>query len=222
MSESTATCIDILIAVILPPLGVFLKFGFKNLLSRDKVNRSRQHDVTGSRMQNVDATVVSFWRLLSVFKLLSSWRVPSRRWTLWEEDLETLIHENQDLQAQLDAVAAPQAAPAEEEPEEDAGEESDVDYEPLAPTGADRPGPSGTAGVQAWQMVRTRNTNELHGEQPEGSRARETDSPLGTPPPPPPSNPMQMMAQFFASMMESQQQQAEFMREGGTAKPSNS
>ncbi|GJN04999.1 hypothetical protein PR202_ga22591 [Eleusine coracana subsp. coracana] len=62
-------------------------------------------------------------------------------------------------------------------------------------------------------MVRTRNTNELHGEQPEGSRARETDSPLGTPPPPPPSNPMQMMAQFFASMMESQQQQAEFMRE---------
>ncbi|GJN11960.1 hypothetical protein PR202_ga30200 [Eleusine coracana subsp. coracana] len=132
---------------------------------------------------------------------------------LMGEDLETLIHENQDLQAQLDAVAAPQAAPAEEEPEEDAGEESDVDYEPLAPTGADRPGPSGTAGVQAWQMVRTRNTNELHGEQPEGSRARETDSPLGTPPPPPPSNPMQMMAQFFASMMESQQQQAEFMRE---------
>ncbi|GJM94010.1 hypothetical protein PR202_ga10619 [Eleusine coracana subsp. coracana] len=62
-------------------------------------------------------------------------------------------------------------------------------------------------------MVRTRNTNELHGEQPEGSRARGTDSPLGTPPPPPPSNPMQMMAQFFASMMESQQQQAEFMRE---------
>ncbi|GJN32123.1 hypothetical protein PR202_gb20600 [Eleusine coracana subsp. coracana] len=29
MSESTATCIDILIAIILPPLGVFLKFGCK-------------------------------------------------------------------------------------------------------------------------------------------------------------------------------------------------
>ena len=30
---------------------------------------------------------------------------------LMGDDLETLIHENQDLQAQLDAVAAPQAAP---------------------------------------------------------------------------------------------------------------
>ncbi|MGI4370270.1 YqaE/Pmp3 family membrane protein, partial [Klebsiella pneumoniae] len=27
MSDSTATCIDILLAIILPPLGVFLKFG---------------------------------------------------------------------------------------------------------------------------------------------------------------------------------------------------
>ncbi|GJM95199.1 hypothetical protein PR202_ga11907 [Eleusine coracana subsp. coracana] len=63
-------------------------------------------------------------------------------------------------------------------------------------------------------MVRTRNTNELHGEQPKGSRARGTDSPRGSPPPPPPPpNPMQMMAQFFATMMESQQPQAEFMRE---------
>ncbi|CAO2207934.1 unnamed protein product, partial [Urochloa humidicola] len=29
MSEGTANCIDILIAIILPPLGVFLKFGCK-------------------------------------------------------------------------------------------------------------------------------------------------------------------------------------------------
>ncbi|GJN00097.1 hypothetical protein PR202_ga17254 [Eleusine coracana subsp. coracana] len=58
---------------------------------------------------------------------------------LMAEDLETLAHENQDLQAQLDAVAAPHAAPIEEEPEED-----DVDYEPPALTDADRPGPSGT------------------------------------------------------------------------------
>ncbi|GJN28593.1 hypothetical protein PR202_gb16735 [Eleusine coracana subsp. coracana] len=70
---------------------------------------------------------------------------------LMAEDLETLAHENQDLQAQLDAVVAPPATPVEEEPEEDAGEESDVDYEPPAPTDADRPGPSGTAGVRAWQ-----------------------------------------------------------------------
>ncbi|GMN23125.1 hypothetical protein TIFTF001_000011 [Ficus carica] len=28
-SEGTATCIDILLAIILPPLGVFLKFGCK-------------------------------------------------------------------------------------------------------------------------------------------------------------------------------------------------
>ncbi|XP_054812665.1 hydrophobic protein RCI2B [Prosopis cineraria] len=27
--EGTATCIDILLAIILPPLGVFLKFGCK-------------------------------------------------------------------------------------------------------------------------------------------------------------------------------------------------
>ncbi|KAL9234930.1 hypothetical protein vseg_009742 [Gypsophila vaccaria] len=27
--ESTSTCIDILLAIILPPLGVFLKFGCK-------------------------------------------------------------------------------------------------------------------------------------------------------------------------------------------------
>ncbi|XP_020108062.1 hydrophobic protein LTI6A [Ananas comosus] len=27
--DSTATCIDILLAIILPPLGVFLKFGCK-------------------------------------------------------------------------------------------------------------------------------------------------------------------------------------------------
>lgn len=70
---------------------------------------------------------------------------------LMAEDLETLAHENQDLQAPLDAVAAPPVAPVEEEPEEDVGEESDVDFEPPAPTGADRPGPSGTAGDRAWQ-----------------------------------------------------------------------
>jgi uncharacterized membrane protein YqaE (UPF0057 family) len=29
MSEGTANCFDILIAIILPPLGVFLKFGCK-------------------------------------------------------------------------------------------------------------------------------------------------------------------------------------------------
>ncbi|KAL5220573.1 hypothetical protein ABZP36_025286 [Zizania latifolia] len=29
MSDGTANCIDILIAIILPPLGVFLKFGCK-------------------------------------------------------------------------------------------------------------------------------------------------------------------------------------------------
>jgi uncharacterized membrane protein YqaE (UPF0057 family) len=29
MKEGTANCIDILIAIILPPLGVFLKFGCK-------------------------------------------------------------------------------------------------------------------------------------------------------------------------------------------------
>jgi uncharacterized membrane protein YqaE (UPF0057 family) len=29
MAEGTANCIDILIAIILPPLGVFLKFGCK-------------------------------------------------------------------------------------------------------------------------------------------------------------------------------------------------
>ncbi|XP_020575782.1 hydrophobic protein LTI6B [Phalaenopsis equestris] len=29
MSEGTANCIDILLAIILPPLGVFLKFGCK-------------------------------------------------------------------------------------------------------------------------------------------------------------------------------------------------
>jgi uncharacterized membrane protein YqaE (UPF0057 family) len=29
MKEGTANCVDILIAVILPPLGVFLKFGCK-------------------------------------------------------------------------------------------------------------------------------------------------------------------------------------------------
>nr|DAD38485.1 TPA_asm: hypothetical protein HUJ06_009126 [Nelumbo nucifera] len=29
-SEGTATCIDILLAIILPPLGVFLKFGCKS------------------------------------------------------------------------------------------------------------------------------------------------------------------------------------------------
>ncbi|KAE9611896.1 putative proteolipid membrane potential modulator [Lupinus albus] len=28
-SEGTATCIDILLAIILPPLGVFLKYGCK-------------------------------------------------------------------------------------------------------------------------------------------------------------------------------------------------
>ncbi|GJM84420.1 hypothetical protein PR202_ga00088 [Eleusine coracana subsp. coracana] len=67
---------------------------------------------------------------------------------LMAEDLEILAHENQDLQAQLDTVAAPPAAPVEEEPEEDAGEESDVDYEPPALTDADRPGPSGTADVR--------------------------------------------------------------------------
>ncbi|AQK42010.1 Hydrophobic protein LTI6B [Zea mays] len=27
MSEGTANCVDILIAIILPPLGVFLKYG---------------------------------------------------------------------------------------------------------------------------------------------------------------------------------------------------
>ncbi|XP_062183832.1 hydrophobic protein LTI6B-like [Phragmites australis] len=29
MREGTANCVDILIAIILPPLGVFLKFGCK-------------------------------------------------------------------------------------------------------------------------------------------------------------------------------------------------
>ncbi|MQM19364.1 hypothetical protein Taro_052371 [Colocasia esculenta] len=29
MADSTATCVDILLAIILPPLGVFLKFGCK-------------------------------------------------------------------------------------------------------------------------------------------------------------------------------------------------
>jgi hypothetical protein len=29
MKEGTANCVDILIAIILPPLGVFLKFGCK-------------------------------------------------------------------------------------------------------------------------------------------------------------------------------------------------
>ncbi|XP_027121341.1 hydrophobic protein LTI6A-like [Coffea arabica] len=27
--EGTATCVDILVAIILPPLGVFLKYGLK-------------------------------------------------------------------------------------------------------------------------------------------------------------------------------------------------
>ncbi|GJM94038.1 hypothetical protein PR202_ga10650 [Eleusine coracana subsp. coracana] len=68
---------------------------------------------------------------------------------LMAEDLETQAHENQDLQAHLDAIVAPLTAPAEEDPEEDMGEESDMDYEPPALTGADRPGPSGTAGGRA-------------------------------------------------------------------------
>ncbi|KAK6805157.1 hypothetical protein RDI58_002942 [Solanum bulbocastanum] len=29
MGDSTMTCVDILLAIILPPLGVFLKFGCK-------------------------------------------------------------------------------------------------------------------------------------------------------------------------------------------------
>ncbi|XP_039154974.1 hydrophobic protein LTI6A [Eucalyptus grandis] len=29
MSDSTFTCIDILVAILLPPLGVFLKYGCK-------------------------------------------------------------------------------------------------------------------------------------------------------------------------------------------------
>ncbi|GJM96140.1 hypothetical protein PR202_ga12953 [Eleusine coracana subsp. coracana] len=138
---------------------------------------------------------------------------------LMGEDLETLIHENQDLQAQLDAVAAPQAAaPAEEEPEEDARAKSPTwttshslrpartDQGPLAP-------PEWCAPVTPMSCMAS---------SPKVPGLEETDSPLGTPPPPPPSNPMQMMAQFFASMMESQQQQAEFMREVAQAKPSNS
>ncbi|GJN35134.1 hypothetical protein PR202_gb23878 [Eleusine coracana subsp. coracana] len=52
---------------------------------------------------------------------------------LMGEDLETLAHENQGLQEQLEAALAPQAAPEEEEPQEDMDEESDVDYE--APVG---------------------------------------------------------------------------------------
>lgn len=31
--EGTATCIDIIVAIILPPLGVFLKFGCKVILN---------------------------------------------------------------------------------------------------------------------------------------------------------------------------------------------
>jgi hypothetical protein len=31
--EGTATCIDIILAIILPPLGVFLKFGCKVMLN---------------------------------------------------------------------------------------------------------------------------------------------------------------------------------------------
>ncbi|XP_078171326.1 hydrophobic protein LTI6A [Carex rostrata] len=29
MSDSTATCIDIILAIILPPLGVFFKYGIQ-------------------------------------------------------------------------------------------------------------------------------------------------------------------------------------------------
>nr|AFP99877.1 plasma membrane protein Am244 [Avicennia marina]AGI62243.1 plasma membrane protein [Avicennia marina] len=29
MAEGTATCIDIVVAILLPPLGVFLKYGCK-------------------------------------------------------------------------------------------------------------------------------------------------------------------------------------------------
>lgn len=39
MKEGTANCVDILIAIILPPLGVFLKFGCKVLLLGDSPSR---------------------------------------------------------------------------------------------------------------------------------------------------------------------------------------
>jgi hypothetical protein len=58
-------------------------------------------------------------------------------------------------------------------------------------------------------MVRTRNTNELHGDQPEGSYQAGEDNL----PPPSPLIPTQMMAQFLASMIETQQQQGDLLRE---------
>lgn len=49
MSEGTANCIDILIAIILPPLGVFLKFGCKViqcLQSPGLIDASRHSEYT--------------------------------------------------------------------------------------------------------------------------------------------------------------------------------
>jgi hypothetical protein len=49
MADSTATCIDIILAIILPPLGVFFKFGcgvsrrYLQFLHWDYFDLSMQH-----------------------------------------------------------------------------------------------------------------------------------------------------------------------------------